>query len=152
ENLRPMKRLIEKTVFSGLVIAWRRATCPIKRSPVLGLTATTDGVSRDPSEFSRTIGSPASMMAATELVVPRSMPSTFATRVLHVARMGRPSAGPQDLQRLIQEADCFAPVGSTVAPVVELAAELLKPVGELQRELDPSQVHAQVLGQVLDLA
>src|SRR5206468_9460507 len=92
------------------------------------------------------------MMGATELVVPRSMPSTFATRVLHVARMGRPSAGPQDLQRLIQEADCFAPVGSTVASVVELAAELLKPAGELQRELDPGQVHAQVLGQVLNLA
>ena len=55
--------------------------------------------------------------------------------------MGRPSAGPQDLQRLIQEADCFAPVGSTVASIVELPAELLKPAGELQRELDPGQVH-----------
>ena len=28
-----MKRLIEKIVFSGLVIAWRRATCPTNRSP-----------------------------------------------------------------------------------------------------------------------
>jgi hypothetical protein len=26
ENFRPMKRLTEKMVFSGLVIAWRRAT------------------------------------------------------------------------------------------------------------------------------
>ena len=31
----PMKRLIEKTVFSGLVIAWRRATWPTSRSPSL---------------------------------------------------------------------------------------------------------------------
>src|SRR5438552_17622336 len=115
ENLRPMKRLIEKTVFSGLVIAWRRATCPIKRSPVLGFTATTDGVSRDPSEFSRTSGSPASMMAATELVVPRSMPSTFATRDLHVERMRRHSAGAQDGKRLVHEAQGLAAVGLAVA-------------------------------------
>src|SRR5215471_16350516 len=40
--------------------------------------ATTEGVSRDPSLFSSTVGSPASMTAITELVVPRSMPSTFA--------------------------------------------------------------------------
>ena len=40
-----MKRLIEKTVFSGLVTAWRLATCPTRRSPDL-VKATTDGVSR----------------------------------------------------------------------------------------------------------
>src|ERR671933_2066455 len=71
-------------VLSGLVIAWRRATWPTRRSPVLGLTATTDGVRRLPSAFSRTVGSPASMIATTELVVPRSMPSTFAIGV-HLA-------------------------------------------------------------------
>src|ERR671932_1492811 len=76
--LRPMKRLTEKMVLSGFVIACRRATWPTRRSPVLGLTATTDGVSRLPSAFSSTVGSPASMIATTELVVPRSMPSTFA--------------------------------------------------------------------------
>src|SRR5579859_1876779 len=65
-------------VFSGLVIAWRRATCPTSRSLVLGLTATTEVVSRLPSAFSSTVGSPASMIATTELVVPRSIPSTFA--------------------------------------------------------------------------
>src|SRR2546423_1728138 len=32
---RPMKRLIEDTGFSGLVTAWRFATCPTSRSPVL---------------------------------------------------------------------------------------------------------------------
>ena len=33
-NLRPMNRLIEKTVFSGLVTAWRRANRPTSRSPL----------------------------------------------------------------------------------------------------------------------
>src|SRR4030088_269334 len=73
-----MNRLMLKIVFSGLVIAWRRAIWPTRRSPVLGLTATTDGVSRLPSAFSSTVGSPASMIAVTELVVPRSIPSTLA--------------------------------------------------------------------------
>ncbi len=45
-----MKRLTEKTVFSGLMTAWRLATCPTIRSPDLGFTATTDGISRDPSD------------------------------------------------------------------------------------------------------
>ena len=34
-NRRPMKRLIEKMVFSGLVTAWRLATWPTSRSPAL---------------------------------------------------------------------------------------------------------------------
>ena len=45
-----MKRLIEKMVFSGLVTAWRLATWPTSRSPVL-VNATTEGVSRLPSAF-----------------------------------------------------------------------------------------------------
>src|ERR671911_321806 len=68
-----MKRLTEKTVFSGFVTACRRAKRPTRRSP-LGVTATTDGVSRSPSAFGMTVGSPPSMVAITELVVPRSMP------------------------------------------------------------------------------
>ena len=72
-----MKRLIEKTVFSGLVTAWRRASRPTRRSPE-GLTATTEGVSRSPSAFGTTVGSPPSMTATTELVVPRSMPIVLA--------------------------------------------------------------------------
>ena len=45
-----MKRLIEKTVFSGLVTTWRFATCPTSRSarPAV-VNATTDGVVRAPS-------------------------------------------------------------------------------------------------------
>ena len=71
-----MKRLIEKTVFSGLVTAWRLATWPTRRSASL-LKATTDGVVRPPSEFAMTLGSPPSRTATTELVVPRSMPMTL---------------------------------------------------------------------------
>src|SRR6266704_3403071 len=75
--LRPMRRLMEKIVFSGLVTACRFATWPTRRSPLL-VIATTEGVRREPSLFSRTVGSPPSMTAITELVVPRSMPITFA--------------------------------------------------------------------------
>src|SRR3954451_20120223 len=73
---RPMNRLIEKTVFSGLVMAWRFATCPTSRSPLL-VNATTDGVVRAPSWFAMTVGWPASITATTELVVPRSITIIF---------------------------------------------------------------------------
>src|SRR5579885_3027713 len=58
-------------------MACRFATCPTRRSPVF-VIATIDGVSRDPSLFSRTVGSPPSIIAMTELVVPRSIPITCA--------------------------------------------------------------------------
>src|SRR5712692_5777583 len=83
-----MKRLIENTVFSGLTAAWRRASWPTRRSPVL-VKATTDGVVRPPSAFGMTTGSPASMTAITEFVVPRSMPTVFA-----IFRLLEISAGP----------------------------------------------------------
>src|SRR4051794_12216970 len=76
-SLRPMKRLIEKTVLVGLVTAWRLATVPTRRSPP-AVNATTDGVVRPPSLFSMTVGSPASYTAMHELVVPRSIPMVFA--------------------------------------------------------------------------
>src|SRR5512147_847886 len=72
-NLRPIRRLAEKIVFFGLVTAWRLAAWPTRRSPFLA-KATTDGVVRAPSEFSSTVGSPPSMTAIQELVVPRSIP------------------------------------------------------------------------------
>ncbi len=72
-----MKRLIEKTVFSGFVIAWRFATCPTRISPSF-VKPTTDGVRRLPSWFAITAGSPLSTTATTEFVVPRSIPITFA--------------------------------------------------------------------------
>src|SRR5687768_12187012 len=70
---RPMKRLMLKMVFSGLVMACRLATWPTSRSPLLA-NATTDGVMRPPSALVMTWGSPPSMTATTEFVVPRSMP------------------------------------------------------------------------------
>ena len=42
-------------MFSGLVMAWRLATCPTSRSPSLA-KATTDGVVRAPSSLAMTIG------------------------------------------------------------------------------------------------
>ena len=76
-----MKRLMEKTVFVGLVTAWRLATVPTRRSPLCA-KATTDGVVRPPSLFSMTVGSPPSSTAMHELVVPRSIPMVFAMCVL----------------------------------------------------------------------
>src|SRR5580700_9595216 len=60
-------------VFSGFVIAWRLATWPTNRSPLL-VIPTTDGVVRAPSWFGMTTGSPPCMTATTEFVVPRSIP------------------------------------------------------------------------------
>src|SRR5205807_4199761 len=61
-SLRPMKRLIEKTVFCELVTAWRLATVPTSLSPDC-VNATTEGVVRPPSAFSITVGSPPSSTA-----------------------------------------------------------------------------------------
>src|SRR3989442_1113667 len=72
-----MKRLIENTVFWGLVTACRLATWPTSRSPSF-VNATTDGVTRPPSALGMTTGSPPSITATTELVVPRSMPMIFS--------------------------------------------------------------------------
>src|ERR1700738_4013864 len=75
-NFRPMNGLIENTVFSGFVTDWRFATWPTRRSPSLAI-ATTDGVVRAPSWLTMTAGSPPSITATTELVVPRSIPITL---------------------------------------------------------------------------
>ena len=72
-----MNRLMENTVFSGFVMAWRLATWPTRISPSLA-NPTTEGVRRWPSVLGMTTGSPPSTTATTELVVPRSIPITFA--------------------------------------------------------------------------
>src|SRR6266576_1808475 len=77
EYLRPMKRLIEKTVCSGFSAACRLATCPTSLSPVL-VNATTDGVMRPPSLLTITVGLSPSIVATAELVVPRSIPIAFS--------------------------------------------------------------------------
>src|SRR6266571_91880 len=93
---RPMNRLIEYTVFSGFVTAWRLATWPTSRSPVL-VMATTDGVVRAPSWLGITTGSPPCITATTELVVPKSIPIILLITPLPpqtVCRMSTPSSGP----------------------------------------------------------
>src|SRR2546430_7250020 len=61
----------------GLRIACRRASWPTRRSPS-SVNATTDGVVREPSALGITVGWPPSMVAITEFVVPRSMPTALA--------------------------------------------------------------------------
>jgi hypothetical protein len=74
----PMKRLAEKMVRLGLVTAWRLAATPTSTS--LSLNATTEGVVRLPSALGMTVGSPPSMTATQELVVPRSIPMILDIR------------------------------------------------------------------------
>src|SRR6266851_143080 len=62
-------------VLSGLVMAWRFASWPTRRSPLF-VNATTDGVIRPPSAFGMIVGSPPSITAIAEFVVPRSIPIT----------------------------------------------------------------------------
>src|SRR5205823_10904010 len=76
DQLVPMCRFTERTVRSGLVIAWRLATSPTSTSPVFE-KPTTEGVVRPPSALGTTVGSPASRTATTELVVPRSIPTAL---------------------------------------------------------------------------
>jgi hypothetical protein len=61
----------------GLVTAWRFASWPTSRSPVL-VKATTLGTVRPPSADAMTVGSPPSITATTEFVVPRSIPMILA--------------------------------------------------------------------------
>lgn len=74
-NLRPIYRLVAYSVFCGLVTAWRLAGAPTSLSPS-GVNATTEGVVRLPSAFSRTFAVLPSMTATQELVVPKSIPHT----------------------------------------------------------------------------
>src|SRR5918996_1245703 len=74
---RPMRRFTAYSVFLGLVTAWRLAGAPTRTSPS-SMYATTEGVVRAPSEFSMTFGTPFSITATQEFVVPRSMPMIFA--------------------------------------------------------------------------
>src|SRR3990170_7897476 len=105
-NRRPMKRLMLKRVFSGFVIAWRFATWPTSRSPLLA-NATTDGVMRPPSALLMTTGSPPSMTATTEFVVPRSIPMILPI-------------GSSVLLRVVCHSDEARPDDPVVQPVAAL--------------------------------
>src|SRR3979409_1087524 len=83
-----MRRLIAKTVFSGLVMLCRLAVWPTRTSP-LSVKATIEGVVRAPSAFSITLGVLPSITATQELVVPRSIPIALAmTNLLFSACCG----------------------------------------------------------------
>src|SRR5215211_454924 len=75
-------------VRSGLVTAWRLAGWPTRRSPS-SVKATIEGVVRMPSAFSMTLGVEPSITATQELVVPRSMPMTFAMVLYPLFAAGR---------------------------------------------------------------
>ncbi len=87
---RPIRRLMAKSVFSGLVTAWRLAGWPTRRSP-LSLKATIEGVVRAPSAFSMTFASFPSITATQELVVPKSIPITLLMVFLSLSRSRRRS-------------------------------------------------------------
>ena len=84
-----------KNVFSGLVTAWRLAAWPTSRSPH-SVKATIDGVVRAPSLFSITLASLPSITATQELVVPRSIPMTFAMTTLLSAGPHGPGGAARD--------------------------------------------------------
>ncbi|MNE94880.1 hypothetical protein D3C80_1928960 [compost metagenome] len=73
ENLFPMKRLTEATVFVGLVTACLLAGSPTLISPP-STNAITDGVVLFPSALGITTGSLPSITETQEFVVPKSIP------------------------------------------------------------------------------
>ena len=111
-NLRPIRRLTAKTVFCGLVIAWRLAIWPTSRSPS-SAKATIEGVVRLPSRLGSTAGTSASTTATQLFVVPRSMP-----RILrHDARVCR-------YRRVLGAAPATDDARRTQQPVVHAVAAL----------------------------
>src|SRR5262245_45209886 len=100
EYLRPMKRLIEKTVLDGLVMACLFATWPTSLSPVLE-NPTTDGVVRLPSALGMTTGSPPSMTATHEFVVPRSIPMILLIPLLFSATARPPNGSGEEEYRIL---------------------------------------------------
>ena len=85
-----MSRFVAKSVFFGLVTAWRLAGVPTSFCPS-SVNPTIDGVVRAPSAFSITFALPPSITATQLLVVPRSMPITSPDGAPLLS--GRASAG-----------------------------------------------------------
>src|SRR3989338_2638505 len=75
-HFRPIRRFTEKIVFFGFVMPCRLASKPTNLSFDFESPAT-DGVVRLPSLFSTIFGSPPSITAVAELVVPKSIPKIF---------------------------------------------------------------------------
>src|SRR5688500_13662759 len=111
-----MNRLMENTVFLGLVIAWRLATWPTRISPSF-VKATTDSVSRLAAWLRLTTGSPPSSTDTTEFVVLRSM-------TMGVAMLS--AGGVHARERHVRMTVC----DSRTATAVASDAELLQPAGD----------------------
>src|SRR3954452_12369117 len=95
---RPIRRLIAKNVFSGLVTAWRFAAWPTRRSPD-SVKATIDGVVRIPSLFSITLALLPSITATQEFVVPRSLPITLLMETSCLKQDGPARESPVPIPR-----------------------------------------------------
>src|SRR2546427_12319532 len=132
-NLRPMRRLMANRVLWGLVTAWRLAGWPTTTSLSL-VKATIEGVVRSPSLFSITRGLPPSMMATHELVVPRSIPITFAMSALRQSSAKRLIPGSllwgsrRELSSLRGGLAGHDHPGRTQQPAGQLVARLHHPV------------------------
>src|ERR1700736_5493831 len=122
-------------VFSGFTAACLRASVPTSLSPVL-VNATTEGVVREPSAFGITTGSPPSMTAITELVVPRSIPTVFGICLLFLPHRNRRVF---DCQHLIlfpvptasKPHECPAPGGRTLGRLFDVPIFELDPVDQI---------------------
>src|ERR1044072_4432575 len=123
---RPIRRFTEYRVFMGLVTAWGLAAWPTRRSPE-SVKATMEGVVRAPSEFSITLVSPPSMTATHELVVPRSIPMTFAMTALSSlgssSRPRRHLANPQKRYLPETPGQDRGYIGPKEPPAMDLTAE-----------------------------
>src|ERR1700694_1975971 len=129
-----MKRLIEKTVFLGLVTDCPLATWPTRRSPPL-VKATTEGVVRLPSAFGITFASVPSMTATTLFVVPRSIPMILLTSnpPSLIARAPKPQpARSIDVKTLVAPCQLSATPMLTISRadlfLVEASGEPFRPV------------------------
>src|SRR5688572_25872622 len=139
---RPMNRLMEKTVFCGLVTAWRFATVPTRRSPSL-VKPTTEGVTRPPSALGMTTGSPPSITATTEFVVPRSIPMIFSAIVTSLVFQGDPRSRdirPRGSRRRGRSCVYFAQPRSCPALLASKGPRLCASLaGELRAPTRPSR-------------
>src|SRR4029453_7564753 len=98
-----MRRFTAKTVFLGLVSACRLAIWPTRRSP-LAVKPTIEGVVRAPSWLGITWGTPPSITATQELVVPRSIPMVLPTPILVLIQSRHLDGGNGERER-----QCIAP-------------------------------------------
>src|SRR6267142_3882748 len=97
-------------VLAGFVTACRLASRPTRRSPVL-VKATTDGTVRPPSAEGMTVGSPPSMTATTELVVPRSMPMILPIGVAAPVLLSGSVDASIDFGRFVRFVGCSGVLG-----------------------------------------